>query len=121
MKRRTQFALLYTLFYCPFDVQKATNISNKDERFEQIISYEIASGYFCHLYFAVCKSRYGLRLFESYTMFELLYERAFCCRIGLLITASKDENDKYTYNPTTVVILVELGKLLFILILQFRK
>ncbi|XP_028398703.1 UDP-galactose transporter senju-like [Dendronephthya gigantea] len=40
---------------------------------------------------------------------------------GLLITASKDENNKYTYNTTTVVILVELGKLFFILLLQFRE
>lgn len=40
---------------------------------------------------------------------------------GLLITASKDENNKYTYNATTVVILVELGKLFFILVLHLRE
>ena len=40
---------------------------------------------------------------------------------GLLITASKDENNTYTYNTTTVVILVELGKLLFVLIMLFRE
>ena len=41
--------------------------------------------------------------------------------VGLLITASKDANNKYTYNTTTVVILVELGKLLFVLIMLFRE
>ena len=43
-----------------FDVQKTTNIPDKDERFQQIVSHKTASCYFYHLYLAVCKSRYFL-------------------------------------------------------------
>lgn len=41
--------------------------------------------------------------------------------LGILVTATKDKNNKFNYNPITVVLLTELVKLLLSSAIYIKK